>query len=334
MKTLFLIVFFISTFSFAGPHIIGNGGSGLVCDQSSKFNTQLLDVFEMGLLLNLKAEYDSKNNYKTLALNFIERLSIFSRIDMNQLKSWVKTFESESLFLDEVELVAVEDSVYYALPMGCLLQQAVIQKEPSLPGDQRYIINNRLWRQFDDLSKASLIIHEVIYRLFIINFGSYENQNSLSVRRTVSFVVSNHLKKLTSSEIFDLQKSLGFFVSQEKFLNVKNNIWLSDPVQVKSYLLHLYKLEFDKATLVAKFSKTCSYINFHPAYAGTAYLEMPFVVTDSSLSTDAQNDETSVRVNPPGENCLHSFNKNLGGSIQILDDKTIRFQNILFRKLE
>ena len=249
---------FFGISAFSGPHIIGNGGNALVCDQVSKKKIILLDFFEAQNLLGLSIKLDINASTEKIVDALIDRLNFSQKFNIEKIKLWSSQFNNEARFLSDVELSNTEDSFHLVVPKNCKIEQLVIQKEPEMPGDKRYTINKDIWDLLDNVSKAGIILHELTYRQMIENFGSGLNINSIPVRYMLAYLASDTLKDLNAADLSKLEEQLGFNSASEAsqaMILVKNK-WVSNFTKSNTGVLIQYELEFsDEKT--ARFSSIC-----------------------------------------------------------------------------
>jgi len=89
-----------------------------------------------------------------------------------------------------VVLRDIPDSIESFLPADCALEQLVIQSEPDVPGDARYLINDDIWRRLPVEDQVAVILHEIIYR----EAFPLGHQDSRKVRYFNSWLYSNDIR--------------------------------------------------------------------------------------------------------------------------------------------
>jgi hypothetical protein len=60
---------------------------------------------------------------------------------------WIKDFERETRFLNNVNMTDVADSDHSFLPVNYKIEQMILQKQPIFTNAPRYLINNNLWEK-------------------------------------------------------------------------------------------------------------------------------------------------------------------------------------------
>lgn len=199
-KSLFIPRLFVATITFiaslpvfATGGGLGNGGDAIVCrDRNGHITSaELLDYFEARVLRDLNPEFGNESQSPDQrALVAVERLERRAPEAFRILREYVVSFLSETRMISDIDLPDVPDSGEVLVPRGCRVEQVAIQHEPRVTRDYRYWINQEIWNAMSRLSRAGLILHEVIYRV-ALQVGA---TNSIGVR---------HLNALMSSPEFD-----------------------------------------------------------------------------------------------------------------------------------
>lgn len=153
---------------FASGTTIGNGGNSIVCkdSQGNIKSVEILDFYEVRLNgLNLKLNANL-SNYKDILVDNLDRWKNIAPVRVAQYKKWLVEFESEALFASGVEIPSIPDTGSVVLPSGCELNPIAFQRPDSeiFPGVKRYTISKDLWVLMDEVQKAGLVMHELIYR--------------------------------------------------------------------------------------------------------------------------------------------------------------------------
>lgn len=190
-----LICFFYMAAPFAMAGQSGNGGDVVVCIADGRIRSvELLDFYEAKTLRKIQYSLGDKILSVEAKIELaLSRLSPFSPVRVQDYLTQTRSFYSEALFLKGVKLDDIPDAGYLALPIGCHIEQIVIQKEPRFPGDPRFLVSQDLWDFLDNDSRAGLILHEVIYREAI----SYGHTDSIATRYFNSLIFGNKIKDLT-----------------------------------------------------------------------------------------------------------------------------------------
>lgn len=168
MKTIVIItVVLLGQLVFASGTTIGNGGNSVVCKNASGAisSVEILDFYEVrlnGKSLKLNSQL---SDYKDILVENLKRWRDVAPYRVAQYLKWLSEFESETLFASG-EIPVIPDTGSVILPKGCELKPIAFQRREAelFPGVKRYTINQDLWGFLDEVQKAGLVMHELIYR--------------------------------------------------------------------------------------------------------------------------------------------------------------------------
>ena len=146
---------------------VGNGGDVLVCEHAGgKRSYQMLDLYQAvndyGLTIDMGP---STHDHRAMVEFVLNRLALLQPYRARMYFDIYKNFWNEADFKKGITLVDVPDTGAQAIPSNCHLEQIAVQRSPGemMPGLKRYIVNLDLWNAIDEVSKATLIVHEIIY---------------------------------------------------------------------------------------------------------------------------------------------------------------------------
>ncbi len=221
---ILLLISMLAPYANAGQS--GNGGDVVVCIADGRIQSvQFLDLYEAKTLRKIQYNLGDKNLSVQAKIELaLTRLHLFSPVRGETYLAQSEAFFGEALFLKGVKLDDVPDAGYLALPVGCNIEQIVIQQEPRFPGDPRYTVSQDLWDFLDNDSKAALILHEVIYREAI----SYGHTYSIATRYFNSLIFGDQLKNLTMKGFVDRLYMLPF--TQTDFNGIQITIAVCEPL--------------------------------------------------------------------------------------------------------
>ncbi|MEM7646386.1 MAG: hypothetical protein AAF203_05710, partial [Pseudomonadota bacterium] len=185
MKYLLVILLIIVNFpdhSAAGTDFIGNGGDVIFCESGSPFLIQVLEEAEAKEYFAADPVENWKNNPTEAALFYLESLKRRQPLFAQKLEEQIKKFGDETRFLYGKELADIDDSKHQVVPAGCRIRQAIrLQLTPPktpLGYPEKYIINGDLWNLLSTTQKAILILHEVLYEVYLI--GSQKDKEKIA----------------------------------------------------------------------------------------------------------------------------------------------------------
>jgi|GEM_PF-6762455 hypothetical protein len=176
------------------------GGSVIACTVGGKKQFKLLDYYEAEQR-QIAIDLGPKNLSVEQKLEFV--LNRYAQIHpqrANEFKQMVAAYEENVSMRTGVTFGKTPDVVDEIIPTGCDRVQVVIQINPELPGDKRFITNASVWNQLDNDTKAGLILHEI----------SYYHQGMKSARKLRYFnglLSSSQLTQLTAQEYAELLTS-------------------------------------------------------------------------------------------------------------------------------
>lgn len=167
--TLAILVWLAANVSFAASGTtVGNGGNSIVCKNSAGKVTsvEMLDLYEArinGLTLKFNSRLSS---YKDVINENLDRWQDVAPRRVAQYKKWLDEFESETMFVSGIQIPVIPDTGSVVLPKGCELKPIAFQRPESelLPGVKRYTVSRDLWNLMDEVQRAGLVMHELIYR--------------------------------------------------------------------------------------------------------------------------------------------------------------------------
>jgi hypothetical protein len=186
---------------------VGNGGTVVVCKNSKPqiVSVELLDFYIARLKwIQFHAAF---GNYPPVKMKVSFALSRLSRLDAARAASYqnqADRFDSQTRFTDLAILPDTNDYGDVALPAGCTIEQMIIQKNPIVDNEARYLIYRPLWSLLDADNQAGAMLHEIIYRDAI----AHGHKNSIKVRALNAIVSSDELQNYDQEKYNSLMVSL------------------------------------------------------------------------------------------------------------------------------
>lgn len=171
IRVIAIFIFFCQViFSFASYAIGGNGwvetgNGGFVMDCPNRAG-KLLDLHEGDTQLSLSMDQSAETlkSVKTRVNFLISRLSQLDPYRGTVYKRWFRNFFNETTFIEDQRLYPIPDVGFTYIPKECHLELAVFQRKPDFRTKYRYTINYDVWNGLDNMNKAALVMHELIYR--------------------------------------------------------------------------------------------------------------------------------------------------------------------------
>jgi hypothetical protein len=181
--TLFISLFCSVVFA---QNKVGNGGDVVSCINSNV----ILDFYESDQKTILISS-NSKKYTEILKDQFEKFKNVAPKVFNNYLDR-LKSIESEIEYKKNIKLTDIKDSEELFLPedKSCHLYQIAIRKKSKTESEKRFIIDKKLWNKLDEVNKAGLISHEIIYE----HLSKLNETNSVNVRKINRFVFSQNSK--------------------------------------------------------------------------------------------------------------------------------------------
>ena len=188
------------------------GGLSVVCRDSNgkPQSAQTLDLFEGEQLRGMP--FDSKllgQDEWSIARNIIKRIRQWDPVRAESYSRRLDTFTKEARFLPNSTPRPVDDAHSLILPIGCNLEQAALQREPEFPEDPRYIFDKSIWDVMNLANRASLVIHEIVYReardLFQTNSKKARYYNSMLSSTATAELSKERYETICSAVYFRIQ---------------------------------------------------------------------------------------------------------------------------------
>ena len=190
-KTFFVFILSLSqSHSWAGNEV-GNGGDAVVCPSK----VEILDyhsAYEEGLHI--------PNDEESSHIVLFEKVTTqYSKVDIKlaqYLQRMIKKRAEQLIFKEEIVLEDIKDSKHLSIAKGCSLKQMAIKKKLT-NGDERYIIDQDLWKRLSSTHKAGLLIHEYLYSYF----AHLGEKDSRKVRLLNAWIMANYIRLKDDSQI-------------------------------------------------------------------------------------------------------------------------------------
>lgn len=258
-----LLILALLVFSFtsaAGDR--GHGGDVIICNSKDVITYELLDYFEARIENGRVIEFHGYGwqDKVDLFLKKFEKTDYRMAIELRKLFS---EFLKSSVFIERSFIPQIDDSFSYTqLKSNCKKVQAAVQKLYVKHLEKRYLIDKEIWDRLDEVERAGLVLHELLYRLETISahFYNREIRTSDNLRYFHGIIASDELQLLSPLEYIELVKQTLFFSSS-------------------SFLQDGYEIE-----LPGKFTKNRDLIKKYLKYNNsTKKIETGFIVYENYL---------------------------------------------------
>ena len=171
---------------------------------SKNTNSHLLDFFEHELLNPGSRIIKSNDDFINIAK---DRLQLLSKLDPKlaiHYERRVEQITKKISFLDNIKLNNTNDSFEIAQPKDCELRQFALQRIETNGKNTEFFFDNSIWNKLDNVSKAGLVLHEIIYEHLVM----LDEKNSIKVRKLNSYLFSVNFEKVKQDEFKKFVKDL------------------------------------------------------------------------------------------------------------------------------
>lgn len=204
---VFLMVFFCLAIRVFGGHEAGGGGV-LVC--GPKDRVVALDIYEAREIYKLEVDYGPDNLKAMERVKWV--LNRFAKIDGGRATRYLRDaqeFAKIAIFKPGIILGDITDSMHSYIPDHCRVIQVVSQSRNSFPPRPIYIVASDLWNRLDEISKAALILHEIVYKEGIEN-GHEHSLKSRYFHELIAAAKWDALGKTDEDKVDFLKNKMGF----------------------------------------------------------------------------------------------------------------------------
>ncbi|MGE0172889.1 MAG: hypothetical protein AB7T49_08895 [Oligoflexales bacterium] len=147
----------------------------------------------------------ANQDYIKTALNVVDRLAKVDPVRHARLKEWILEFEKE--MVTKKKISDYPDTGSIEIAEDCTKVQVVERRKPIVGDDdliaedlkKRYWIFEKYWNAIDDNNKATIVLHEVIYRDAPENGHETSERTRLFVRK----LLKDGFKNLNQRQYFD-----------------------------------------------------------------------------------------------------------------------------------
>lgn len=179
---------------------VGNGGDVVVC----KDHTEILDFVESRLMKQFMIIPTVKKiEFVELARQRVAKIKNLDKRLFEQYSKVLSTISSRIVFIENAQFRDIPDSFEIAIPKDCKLEQLAIQQE--IDGKIMIHISKILWDKLDNVNKAGLILHEIIYEHLLVT----GEVNSIKARRLNALFFSKEIERFKYTDYQNRIRSLG-----------------------------------------------------------------------------------------------------------------------------
>ena len=182
MKKIFLTLA-ISTLSLFSTSSWGMfkgnfGGDVLICNNGEN---QLMEYYGAALLQGNSPHFGDARTYPEILNVLISRLQKHFPVEAAKVNQELRVFESDVRFIQDSELVGVDDPGELPVKNGCEFKKVVIEVAKQFPEDAAYLIQKDYWNILTAESKAGLVFQTLLFKT-IPNPDKYSQNPTSSLR--------------------------------------------------------------------------------------------------------------------------------------------------------
>jgi hypothetical protein len=161
------LMIFCSSWAHKGGNIVGNGGDAIVC-RNAKHQIARAELFDFYEQDQMPRDKFAAHTEQEILATVLQRLRRVHSELAEQYENRLKELQTEIDFKPKIELVDIHDSKQVFQPMdgSCKMEQIAIRRTQTSPGQKRFVVRQDFWSKMDLVSKAGLILHEVVNEHF------------------------------------------------------------------------------------------------------------------------------------------------------------------------
>ncbi len=173
----------------------GNGGDAIICNENGKTSVEVKDYWEYSQMINnLKIDLGPGISYTEKVEYALNRLS---KVDSVRAEKLMERFRDSTFlaFVSRGQIPVVDDSPSYLKVDGdkyCNEVQVAFQILHPKQFQSKVLIDKTIFMQFDEVNKAGLILHELIYEQDI----KLNNAKDSDTIRWFNYVISSNILKV------------------------------------------------------------------------------------------------------------------------------------------
>lgn len=231
-KIIFAIILSCSLSAYASlPTDVGGGGFVIKCtDELGDDHYRTFDVWEQSKMLQVDSYGLKGKNWKEkvhFALNRLKRVDyLFALAILDVIKDLEKNMGS--YLVKNLTFPDIKDYTDIVISKSCVKIPAAFQIKVPFYGQKKFYFSLDVWRNLDEFNKASLVLHEAIYKVL----KDIEHvPNSDFVRYFNFFISSDLMESVSREEYFEYRYSRQLSLIKTAKLKLKS---------LKLVILHLF----------------------------------------------------------------------------------------------
>lgn len=185
-----------------------NGGDIIACPGLEVPSYRSLDLYEGKMVYKLEPALIDQVDYRVIVSQLIDRIEKFDISRANLYRSFLRNFEAETQVIPGSEFGNIKDEGFITLPEGCELRQAAGQFRRHTPDGIKYIFNGAIWSNMSSMTRAALVLHELVYREALIPKDG--PATSAKVRYFTAYIHSSKMVNGTRADYVKAKAFAGF----------------------------------------------------------------------------------------------------------------------------
>ena len=207
-RIIFAIILFVS---FAAhpivPTDVGGGGFVIKCtDELGDDHYRTFDVWEQSKMLQVDSFGLKGRDWKEKVRFALDRLRRVDTPFAHAISVVTKDLEKnmESYLVKNLTFPDIKDYTDIVISKSCVKIPAAFQIKVPFKGQKKYYFSSEVWRNLDEFNKASLVLHEAIYKILIDFEGALDSD---FVRYFNFFISSDLMNSVSREEYFEYRYS-------------------------------------------------------------------------------------------------------------------------------
>ncbi|KYG63745.1 hypothetical protein AZI86_13045 [Bdellovibrio bacteriovorus] len=184
-SVLFFLIAITTSFAFANAKVVGNGGQGVACSDSTGnlFSVNSLDLYEASIIHGLTPATYEGLSYSEILNLLGQRVAETQSISATFVQDDLKKIREKMQFLPSgVHLKPIEDSG----DIPIITENCEIIQLANYLEDGTLLVDGDYWQKMDVRNRAALTLHEYIYKIM----RYWSEKDSFYTRKVVAYLLS------------------------------------------------------------------------------------------------------------------------------------------------
>ena len=199
-RIIFAIILFCSFSAYASlPTDVGGGGFVIKCtDELGDDHYRTFDVWEQSKMLQVDSYGLKGKNWKEKVHFALNRLKRVDYPFAYAISAVTKDLEEnmERYLVKNLTFPDIKDYTDIVISKSCVKMPAAFQIKAPFYGQNKFYFSSEVWGKLDEFNKASLVLHEAIYKVLI----DFEGALNSDFVRYLNFFISSDLMDTVSKK--------------------------------------------------------------------------------------------------------------------------------------